>query len=221
MGRYLANGIPTRIILHYNDNVKKTNDEDLKQIKKDLKRYLNINNYNLNIDDQNRKIIFEIDKDFFESNIHNCIKEISCLTLPYIERKERSENLGLYDLNGLSEKEIMKDFSQETYPIHLIKKHDRIYPERYKYVIEENTLQSSSTYHQNYWLYWESSVLGGYTYFSRPKKYSVNIELIQLWADINKYCGEDENYLLYILNNLKTKYYNNPLSKNLIYYIEG
>lgn len=209
MGRYVANGVPAIICIckknYKNCDVTKLKDEILKEVSK----YVNIHDYDILVDKEVLNLFLK--KEIFDENIHELIKELEPIT------SCRSHLL-------YNKKIDWDNFDQERYPINL-KEYDDEYnyqndydrknlkEKKYIECIDEEFDCVEPFYPINKWMIWGNKLL------------SENLEVyfynIQLWCDWNKYDGEDETRLLYILNNLKKSYYKTKLGKDLIYYVSG
>jgi hypothetical protein len=209
MGRYLSNGIPTkiRVILKSYNKIEKN---DLTEIKKDLSKYVDLSKYEL-VECENG-YIFEFKKEVFNKHICELIKELEPLTScrSYFMYKL----LDKYDINVLSD-----EFNKDNYKIELCKYGDNPEYEKENYISENeyyvrcqnNHIGETGNFPYQYWV------------LSREirKKYYIDMSFIMLWSDYNKFSGEDSTPMLEVLNSMKSSYYKSPLSKSLIYFMAG
>lgn len=207
MGRNFTNGIPARISVYSNHD--QVNTEDIEIIKKHLSRYFNFDTYNM--EEYEDKFVFTLKNDSFYNNIYECIREITKLTR-FFQWNFFNETSNLSDeYKGKNFSKVFRDHSE------------LLTPENYSLNIEydngvfklDGRKYDYSFVDEQYWLYWDCDLLGYYG------KYRIDLDIIDLGFDANKYVGEDESYLLYVVNNLKNANYKNELSKNNIFYIMG
>lgn len=216
MGRYFANGIAAKIVVYSKNGEKDINDLD--KIKKHLSRYFNMDSYDVDISDE-QSFSFRINADFFKNNIYDCCREL--------EKVTRFYDSGLFDVSDSLVEEYQemgiskiiskkpKLFSEKNFPLNVEFRDDDLY-----YVGATINDYNGGKFGygldmEEYWLYWNCDILG------YKGKYRINLYIILLGLDYNKFYSEDETYLLYVVNNIKNSYYKNPLSKNNIFYIEG
>ena len=196
MGKYLANGIVTHIQI-----INKHSFSSELLLEK-LKHFININNYEVLV--FNDEILLILKEEIFDENIHELIKEVDDIT--------SCNNLLLYNIYG---KNINNDdiksqrFNKKNYPITIESRNEVFYVKGKK---EEQEWFCEP--YNNYWLLWklDDSVLSDI---------EIYIGLIPLWQDANKYCGEDANKMLYIINTFKNNYYKSKLAKSFIFFILG
>lgn len=204
MGRRLANGIPVKIEVYSEENVLK---EDIEVIKKHLSKYFNLNSYEFK---KNKDIfIFTLKKNVLFDNIYDCIKELNELTMFCRD-----------DFFKLSDKLDEKYKNDDCFRV--IHYHPEVFTkDNYLLNIEyedgifkcDNHKENYNITDEQYWLYWDCDLLGEYN------KYRIDLDIVRLGIDINKYVGEDETYMLHIINSFKNSYYKNELSKNNIFFI--
>ncbi len=208
MGTYLANGIAIRITI--TGEIKNKKEEILNQ----LKNFIDIDSYT--IYEESHYIILDIDREFFNENIHNCLKEISSMLgtdfFEFYNNKDNSiSNQIIFD----------KTFNKKNYPIKLEKYQtlnnkskllEKFYIKMNPCNLIHNQVKHYSPFNGNYWI-----TLGN----NNLENVRIKITLVANWIDFVKYYGEDPTWNLYILNTMKMTYYKNPLSKNLIYFILG
>jgi hypothetical protein len=208
MGRYLSNGIPTkiRVILESYNEVEKN---DLTEIKKNLSKYIDLSMYEL-VEYANG-YVFELKKEVFNKHIYELIKELEPLTSC---RSYFTHNLfDEHDINVLSD-----EFNKDNYKIELCKYGDnpeyeeenRISENAY-YILNNDYIREWGSFPYQYW------ALNG----EIEKKYYVDMIFMMLWSDCNKFSGEDPTPMLEVLNSMKSSYYKSPLSKSLVYFIAG
>ena len=208
MGTYLANGIAIRITI--TGEIENKKEEILNQ----LRNFIDIDSFT--IYEENHYIILDIDKEFFNENIHNCLKEISSMFGTDFFEFYNNKN------NSLSNQIINdKNFNKKNYPIKLEKYQtlnnksrllDKFYIKMNPCSLIHNQVKHYSPFNGNYWI-----TLGN----NHLENVRIKITLVANWIDFVKYYGEDPTWNLYILNTMKMTYYKNPLSKNLIYFILG
>lgn len=200
MGRYLANGIPTRISVFLKKG-KKIDENDLIKIKNDLLNYVDLSMYELN--EYEDGYAFHLKTEVFNKNIYELIKEINELTPCY--------SYFIFNLFDDCDINVLSDeFNKDNYKIELIKSSNNL-----EYFVQNtnsnNSIGETLSYPYQFWVL-TSEI---------EDKYYVDMKFIMLWTDFSKFNGEDETEMLRILNNMKSSYYKNPLSKSLIYFIAG
>lgn len=196
MGRCLTCGIATSILVYIKG---KKNSNDLEEIKSHLSKYFSLDYYN--IIEYNNCYKFEVKKVFFESNIHECLKEMNNLTKITLRDN---------DDNKLSEEMIFN----KDYPLKL-ERYDKNKMDDLNTLDGEYYLKYPDGYEKSimfmdepYWIYFKNKAFNN--------NYEVRIIGIYPWIDIWSNLSE-EDYLLYILNSMKMNYYNNSLAKNVVF----
>ena len=213
MGQSLALGITTKIVIRKKKYYEK---EDINYALKDLKKIININDYEIKYKDEDG-ILLKLKEEIFNNNIHEFLKEVNPIT------RVHSSFLPLllgYEYRNIK---IDKDFNKEKYPFKL-----KWYDENDKYQSEYekedlcgecNVIYKDNRIKQDYMPFFN------FAWILLNEKVSDNFEIelnfIPIWIDIDKIMCEDETMMLRIMNNLKTKYYKTKLSKDMIYYISG
>jgi len=172
-------------------------EENLENILKDMSDIIDPSMYEL-VEKDEDYYEFALKPEIFNENIYDLILEISPLTCPNDLEYEMKENH-------------IDICSKEFIESHHFKMKVN---EEGKYFFERDDHEVGEEY-PFYPLYW----------ITKEQKFSDNIAIraavINLWFDLNKYSGEDETEMLRIINNMKAKYYSNPLSKAFIYYVSG
>lgn len=207
MGRYLANGIPTKICVFLRKNQVMMKN-DLKEIQEDLSKYVDLSMYEAT--EYADAFVFELKKEVFNQNIHELIKEIDSLTP--CDSYLFCNLFYNQNINVLND-----DFDKIN--IELCKYGDNLKFE------DENRLKENDYYIKSEDSYITEVNSFPYQFWVLDKevktRYYVNMYFMMLWSDCDKYCGEDETQMLSILNNMKSSYYKSTLSKSLIYFIQG
>ncbi len=189
MGRYFSYGIATRVTVTRKNENEKVEKD---KIFKQLGNYINVDTYN--VTENNNEIVLSIKEDFVNDNIKDFLKEIMPLGQSYCSLLEEK-----VDDNTKTSYELYVDEEGKTSEKHVLKVGtDELYE------------RAEALWFDNNWVFNEN-------YFIH--EYSVFIELITLWIDACKVDGEDVSELLRITNSLKTNYFNNPLGKDLIFFI--
>lgn len=192
MGRYLASGLATQILIKTDDN--NFNIKNSKEvIFNELEKYIDLSNYNIVESDDSFELTLEID--VANENIYSLINEIE----PII-------TIECGPLNR-SYKEIISQ-NRENYPIEFKKDNENDY---HLITNLDDIKESRPFYINNFWLLpWGQGIIG---------KVFVAMRVIILWMDFNKYCGEDETYLLKVMNEMKRSRFKTKLSGSLVFFI--
>lgn len=214
MSRFLANGIPTTIVI-YNKNgyEKEYLTKNKSKILNELNKMIDITKYDC-IEEEN-SLVLEINRNFFNKNIHELIKEMH----PIMDCHH-------YFLFNLFDKKNIdyENFNNNTYKIEL-EKHDENfeYKNEYEkriltnnYFIRNDNEPMTETlpfYSSEEWLFKENNELAQNT--------SVQTYFIMIWFDANHLTSEDETMLLYLLNKFSRNQFKNELAKNSLFFIEG
>lgn len=207
MGRYLANGIPTKICVFLRKN-QVTLKDDLNEIKIDLSKYVDLSMYETIVYDD--AFEFKLKKEIFNKNIHELIKEIDPIT--------PCDSYLFCNLFYNQKIDVLSDEFNKI-KIELNKYGDDLEFENQNYITEDeyyikskdSYIKEANSFPYQFWVL-DNDV---------RKRYYVNMDFIMLWLDYDKYDGEDETQMLRILNNMKTSYYKSVLSKSLVYFIRG
>ena len=189
MGRYFSYGIATRVTVTRKNENEKVEKD---KIFKQLGNYINVDTYN--ITENNNEIVLSIKEDFVNNNIKDFLKEIMPLGQFYCSQLETKVYDNTKVSYELSTSEDNKNDKRHVLKVGTTKLYER----------------AEALWFDNNWVFNEN-------YFIH--EYSVFIELITLWIDACKVDGEDVSELLRITNSLKTNYFNNPLGKDLIFFI--
>ena len=215
MGRYLSAGIPVKITVYKRDE-EKLNKEEQKEVKEQLERFYNLDNYKETMEKTEENIYsltYKMNKKFFNDNIHEAIKEI--------EHINDCDYLLEYLFNNCNID--YENFNQENYPIKLseITKEDKPWPE--DTIGEMCIRREDGDYRMNeYYFYSEGIWL--FDNYKLKRKYKISMSYILLYAEIDKFFSEDESGVLEILNTLRVGYFkdsDNELAKTLTYLIYG
>ena len=189
MGRYFSYGIATRVTVTRKNENEKVEKD---KIFKQLGNYINVDTYN--VTENNNEIVLSIKEDFVNNNIKDFLKEIMSLGQFYCSQLETKVYDNTKVSYELSTSEDNKNDKRHVLKVGTTKLYER----------------AEALWFDNNWVFNEN-------YFIH--EYSVFIELITLWIDACKVDGEDVSELLRITNSLKTNYFNNPLGKDLIFFI--
>lgn len=196
---HIGNGIPVVIqVFHrYDDCNNITNDKD--KILEEIGKYIDLEDYNVIV--YENAIELKLNKEIFNENIHEFIKEMESSTACYRD---------LFYNHDLP----LEDFTKEKYELKLCE-----YDENYTYKDEEekenlkgeyylkcdnDDIRYEESYYPDIWL-----LEGKYRMYSKK---------IKLWYDPNDI--EDGGYIIPVLNTYKKNYYKNKLGNDLIYYVE-
>ncbi len=204
MGRYLATGISTSIVIKKKDGWESSEEfnvlENKDDILKDLNNMIDVSKYECIYG--NDYITLQLKIEHFNDNIHELIKELypminceSCI-LSNCEKKVKI---------------LSKEFNKKDFPLTISNKKRN----------EENIIyciQSDYEEKLNYFISPEYYLFENYEY---KKNIKVDLYFINLWQDFHKYDGEDETKMLEIINKMSRFYYKSPLSKNMLFYILG
>lgn len=204
MGRYLAVGISTSIVIKkkygWESSEKFNVLENKDDILKDLNNMIDVSKYECIYD--NDYIVLQLKTEHFNDNIHELIKElypmINCESCILSNCKKKVKILS-------------KEFNKKDFPLTISNKKRN----------EENIIyciQSDYEEKLNYFISPEYYLFENYEY---KKNIKVDLYFINLWQDFHKYDGEDETKMLEIINKMSRFYYKSPLSKNMLFYILG
>lgn len=189
MGRFFSYGIATRISVTRKNKNEKVEKD---KIFNQLGNYIDVNTYD--VKECNNRMVLSIKEDFVNDNIKDFLKEIMPLGQFCCSMLENKVND-----NTKTSYELYVDEDGKTSEKHVLKVGtDKLYE------------MAQTLSFDNNWVFNED-------YFIN--EYSVFIELITLWIDVCKVDGEDVSELLRITNSLKTNYFDNPLGKDLIFFI--
>lgn len=218
MGRNLALGIPTRIRVckrkKYVDKDYKVLDNKDKFLNK-LNNMVNINDYDIFIDEDDDSINLSIKEDFVNKNIHKCVIEII----------DTTGIRGLVDPNLNDRYKLnLNKYNQKDFPMKLQYNeeiHDKFYDMNTYYMISEKSYNTDYThlaafkpyFPQEYWLLDFDKTL--------YKNVNVYIEYMPIWINVDKYNGDDEINIIYLLNKFSRNYFKNKLSNDLLFFIIG
>lgn len=204
MGRYLAVGIVTSIVMKKKNGWESSEKfnvfENKDDILKDLNNMIDTSKYECIY--ENDYIALQLKPEHFNDNIHELIKELypminceSCI-LSNCEKKVKI---------------LSNEFNKKDFPLTISNKK----------INEENIIYCIQSDYGEKLNYFASPEY----YLFENQDYKKNIEMdlyfINLWQDFNKYDGEDETKMLEIINKMSRFYYKNPLSKNMLFYILG
>jgi len=189
MGRFFSYGIATRVTVTRKNENEKVEKD---KIFNQLGNYIDVDTYNVTENDN--EMVLSIKEDFVNDNINKFLQEIMPLGQFYCSMLEKKVND-----NTKTSYELYVDEEGKTSENHVLKVGtDELYE------------RAEALWFDNNWVFNEN-------YFIH--EYSVFIELITLWIDACKVDGEDVSELLRITNSLKANYFDNPLGKDLIFFI--
>ena len=211
MGRYIANGILTEI------SIKRRKDywnigKDLSDIKDDvvssLSEILDLDMYDIEM--TNSYINLSLKKELFNDNIHDLVKKTNKITLC---------NSLLYELYGDDYNKIDLDkteFSKENIIIELrTMRKDHYHIEKGEtYLYCKKEIELDYPFMPYYlWCLTKNEI---------NSDLEVQTSFVKLYSQYDKYEGEDECPMLYLLNHFSRNYIkDNPLYKSLFFYITG
>ncbi len=204
MGRYLAAGIATSIVMKKKDGWESSEKfnvfENKDDILKDLNNMIDVSKYECIYG--NDYIILQLKTEHFNDNIHALIKELYSMI--------NCENCILSNCEK-KVKILSKEFNKKDFPLTISNKKRN----------EGNIIHCVQPGYEEEMYYYASPEY----YLFENQKYKKNIKIdlyfINLWQDFNKYDGEDETKMLEIINKMSRFYYKSPLSKNMLFYILG
>ena len=187
MGRYLEAGIPVQIKV-FKESREKLNSEEQKEVKEQLERFYNLDNYKETMEEKegNRYFLtYKMNKKFFNDNIHETIKEIipihNCnYLLDY-----------LFNYSSIP----YEDFNQKNYPIKLseITKEDNPWQEN---TIGEMCIRREDGDYQMNEYYFYSEGIWLFDNYKLKRKYKISMSYILLYMEIDKFFSEDESLVL-------------------------
>ncbi len=204
MGRYLAVGIATSIVMKKKDgwessekfNVLENKDDMLK----DLNNMIDVSKYECIYG--NDYIVLQLKTEHFNDNIHELIKEL----YPMVN----CENCILSNCEK-KVKILSNKFNKKDFPLTISNKKRNA--ENIIYCV-----QSDYEEKLNYFTSPEYYLFENYEY---KKNVKIDLYFINLWQDFDKYDGEDETKMLEIINKMSRLYYKSSLSKNMLFYMLG
>lgn len=202
MGRFLALGVVSSIGIYKKGgfSIKEKKDE----IINNLSKYLDMSKYNY--DEYENALILRIKPEHFNNNIHSLIKTL----YPLIKCKDLLYNSNYEDVDILSE-----EFNSTNAPLN-IKQYEETEEHMHDkgdFYCEWNECKEDiAMEYPKYWVFESRELI---------ENFNINFAYINLWHDWNKIDSEDETNLIEILNTLRYPYYDNELSKNILFYIAG
>lgn len=200
MGRSLTCGILTRFSIgRYNDDIKLK--DEIEKIKKDMSTIIDLSLYNLEEQDED-KYVYSIKPEIVDNGIHELIKEMEKTTFPNM--------CGLYKSESEIKNMDVKTF-KEKYSFKLKVKHTNSYDDGNYYIeFQEEELEERQWRPFNWML----------RKYDKRRDVGILGDVISLWYNVDKVYGENDYYIIKIINNLKTKYYKSKLSGALVYGVE-
>lgn len=216
MRKYVAAGIACEVGI-YRDQLDFENKFKRRktEIKEDIKKYINVDNYN--IEEKDDFICYNIKEDFVNDHLHNFIKEINPLLdikncfLSFMYEKDYDE----IDIDS-------DDFNKDNYNFKL-----KFFDENYKYNSEKEKRKFKNRYgiekennkyplyvplyEDNLWMFREKRIV--------MEDIQIYTSYIVLWFDYNEINGQDERRVIKLLNVFAQNYFKNPLSKDFHFYI--
>lgn len=203
MGEFISAHLPMRLVLSGNDNFNLMEEKD--KVIKDLEEVIDLSSYDMIIEDD--CIEFLINKEKFENNIHDAMREMH----PYME----CYNAIFWHLD--KEKKMnefkIEDFTKENYPMILKQRPEDYYMKDeagYYYIVDG--LKESG-------IAWDE-----FSYILlRNSKFRDDVEIrgsfLRLWSDYNK-IGEDCTEVCYLLTIFSKEKFKNPLLKSIMFYTD-
>lgn len=189
MGRFFSYGIATRVTVTRKNDNEKVEKD---KIFKQLGNYIDVDTYNVLENDN--EMVLSIKEDFVNDNINKFLQEIMPLGQFYCSMLEKKVNDNTKVSYELSTSEDNKNDKRHVLKVGTTKLYE---------MAQALSFGNNWVFNENYFI----------------REYSVFIELITLWIDACKIDGEDVSELLRITNSLKTNYFDNPLGKDLIFFI--
>lgn len=193
MGRFLSAGIATTILIS-GPNVFQQKEKILNQMKK----FLDIQNYEVH--DQEKNFYLRLKTDVFEQNIYEFVGEFYKVRDFYNTFLEEIEN------NDIQE------FTKEKYPLKLLEdeKDDlSVQISNVEYEIRETDF----TWENFSYIFLDDSF--------QPREVRISLKFIPIWMEPDKTLSEDPTNMLYFLNLFSRNYFQSPLGKHFLFYIEG
>lgn len=218
MGRYLALGIATTIYVEKNKNSlyssKNFNlNKNKNKIINEMNKFLDMSKYHCveNVD----SLYFRMGRKHFNDNIYALLKELK----PIIN----CDRMFFGEFFGYNKEMTIEEVIKQKYKIKL-----DIYDETYHF---DNEHQKENLLNEFYIECNGETTNERYSPFEAPACWLFDGELsdrvrvsfgyMLIWCDWNKYVGEDETPMLKLLNTFSRNYFHNPLSKNILFYIDG
>lgn len=218
MSRFVAAGIACKILICKKKYVKDEAFNELREeMKGEVEKHIDANTYN--VEEGDNYICYRIKEDFVNEHLHELLKEIN----PILNIKQCFLS-GLY-YDECEEIDVYSDdFNRDNYNFKL-KYFDKNYNfdseyERHQFANNYAILEGTKLYSldlpfftENLWIVCMNRKL-----FNNVR---IDISYILLWVEPYKYPGEDESFIIRLLNIFSRNYFKNPLSKNLQFYISG
>ena len=200
MGRYMEMGVASQIRIIKKDDCELTPTELEKNLRKDLKRFINTDDYESEI--YQNGVVFTLKEDVFNNNIHDLISKLSKKMYLSILDYELEDNTKVFQ---------SKEFNQENHPLTL--KMDDDGKPTFFYKDEEIGRSSSIDWHDNYWLV-------SYSPDKSTRKVTITFDVLSLWYSYDKIFSEDDVFFSRFFNNIKTDF-GTKLGKDVIIFING
>lgn len=199
MGRSLALGIATDIYIRKKASRFGSNNFDLHNnfelLKSKFNDILDISKYEWNETDSG--YVLEMDMNYIIDNIHDLVKEL----YPLIDCR--------YFILGDSDIELDDKFNSKDYPL-VLKRTENRYE---KFENNWNLTDSGSFYCTPEYMLLCDDKIAEMVHF--------DVDYILLWCDWAELDSENETKLLKIMNKISRSYWKSPLSKNILFFIDG
>ncbi len=192
--------VASQIRIIKKDECELTPTELEKNLRKDLKRFINTDDYESEI--YQNGVVFTLKEDVFNNNIHDLISKLSKKMYLSILDYELEDNMKVFQ---------SKEFNQENYPL-ILKMDDEDRP-IFLYKGKEISGLDSANWYDNYWLV---------TYCSdkRTKNVTITFDILSLWFSCDKIFSEDDVLFSRFFNDIKTDF-GTKLGKDVIIFITG
>ena len=199
MGRYMEMGVASQIRIIKNDSCKSTPIELEKKLRKDLKGFINTNDYKSTL--YKNGVVFTLKEDVFNNNIHDLISKLSKNMYLNILDYELENNMDVFE---------SKEFNQENHPL-TIKMDEEDRP-TFFYKDEEIGSSGSIDWHDNYWLLSNSDI--------SSRDVTITFDTLSLWYSYDKIFSENDVLFDRFFNNIKQDF-GNKLGKDILIFING
>lgn len=195
MGRYIASGLATVIYIRENKNSEKVKDKE--QILKGIGKKIDLNLYDVKEYDNGYELYLKTD--MVNKHLKDFVKELTM---------ENYSNTDAFTLNDYYDSE--KDIWDNDFEVKINEKNNYELYLNNKKINEDEYLGFREYFN---FVYLPEGVYDNFAYF-------IEIKLLYLGLNIDKFMPELDPYILYLMNpDLKT--FKNPLSTAFIYGIRG
>ena len=217
MGRFLAASIPTQLFIKRRGESFNNLDliKDKEKILNQINKYIDLSFYDIN--EEEKQIYLKLNEEKANKCLKEFFKEIESILdlnhyLQFSLFKEEDTNEGFDLKNILKKNETKKEINFDNIVI--------------KKDIKENDINYYMTAgEKNHEINEDLSCIDGapwlFDLIKELRSIGAQIYSIHIWLDYDKFCGEDENKMLQLLNKFSKSYFKSELAKIMIFNIYG